>query len=77
MGRRWGAASCTLGRAEVCLQLSCLFVPSLLLCSMLWAVPRGQQDRAPPPREGELTWTKILFIAEDEQGRLLFTTLIG
>lgn len=24
-----------------------------------------------------LTWTKILFIAEDEQGKLVFTTLIG
>lgn len=55
----------------------CFFVPCLLLCLMLWAVPRGQQDRPPPPREGELTWTKILFIAEDEQGRLVFTTLIG
>lgn len=53
----------------------------------LWPLPpavldalgcaRGQQDRPPPLRERELTWTKILFIAEDEQGRLVFRTLIG
>lgn len=39
--------------------------------------PGPARQAATSPRERELTWTKILFIAEDEQGRLVFRTLIG
>lgn len=69
--------SCTLGRDGVCLQLClflCLLLPAVL--DALGCVLGPTRQAATSPRE-RLTWTQILFIAEDEQGRLVFTTLIG
>ena len=76
-GKEMGAVSCTLERGGVCLQL-CLFLCPLLpaVLDALGCIPGPIRQAARSPRE-RLTWTQILFIAEDEQGRLVFTTSIG